>query len=727
MKLTNLKANNFFNTNGKFTFLAGAGCSINSPSCLPAGYAMMEAIIDHACDKSESEGILELMKSGNLRFESLVEIIRDQLDEKLVLIDYYGICDKPNIQHFFLAEMIKKGHFVMTTNFDHLIEYALYQSGVPIEEIIPVITKEDFEVFADPYVQLNRGKKTVYKIHGSPKNIITRKHTKDSLIATIQAFGSNKEGENVFQLESFKQPLFENITKERSLAIIGYSGSDDFDIVPTLKILKQIQNVIWINYSQDIEMGNEQIYEIDDNTPQSLNNLDLNLRKVVQILLDIWEMKNVDHVYLINVNTKKLVEGLIDSKPNLSSENFSLRPKDYLIKIYPDVNDQIKYYIPYKIYIEKDMYDNALACLKKLKQVAEDTGDIKWKAIALNNIGELFKSQGKYTDALKTLEEAKKIAEEVGGRAGLNVKAGIYNNMALVYESKKDYPGAIDYYKDAARINRQIGDLKGTLINLNNVAEIYRIQERFPEALKYYEESLKIAEQLGKINLKSSILNNSGLVYDRQRNYSEALKRYEEALKISEHLGNKSLNLKCLHNIGTIRQSQGKYQEALKLFNEALRIAEQIGDVKTKEIILNYIRLNSEKKSVKQGMGSETELYQEISKIKEVIICHPKWNAIQIKNFIKAFMESVFNAIRDKLNWQRIETICDELEPNLFSISSGSPIKGTIQIIDGDKKNKYIQIEWEERSETARSMWEGIIKEFKRVFSKPGPKSLKKR
>jgi hypothetical protein len=122
MKLTNLKANNFFNTNGKFTFLAGAGCSINSPSCLPAGYAMMEAIIDHACDKSESEGILELMKSGNLRFESLVEIIRDQLDEKLVLIDYYGICDKPNIQHFFLAEMIKKGHFVMTTNFDHLIE-----------------------------------------------------------------------------------------------------------------------------------------------------------------------------------------------------------------------------------------------------------------------------------------------------------------------------------------------------------------------------------------------------------------------------------------------------------------------------------------------------------------------------------------------------------------------------------------------------------------------------
>ncbi len=722
MELTNLKITDIFNTNGKFTFLVGAGCSINSPSCLPAGYAMMEAIIDHACDKSESEGILELIKLGEVRFETLVEIFRDSLDEKLVLIDYYGICDKPNIQHFFLAEMIKKGHFVMTTNFDHLIEYALNQSGVPIEEIIPVITKEDFEVFADPYEQLNQGKKTVYKVHGSPKNIITQKDTKDSLIATIQAFGSNKEGENVFQLESFKQPLFENITKERSLAIIGYSGSDDFDIVPTLKILKQIQNVIWINYSHDIEIGKEQIFEIDDHTPQSLNNLDLNLRKVVQILFEIWQMKNADHVYLLNVNTKKMAEGLIDSKPDLSSENFSLQPKDYLNSIYPEVNDIIKYQIPYKIYIDKDMYDNALRCLKKLKQVADDTGDTMWKAIILNNTGQIFNKQRKYTDALKKFEEAKKIAVDLGGDVGLKLISSIYNNMGDVYVSKNDYPGAINLYKEAAKIHRQYGNLNGTAINLNNVGSIYRIQERFSESLKYYEEALKIADQLGNIRFKSSILNNSGLVYANQRNYSEALKRHEEALKISEQLGDKSLNLLCLHNIGTIRQSQGNYQEAIKLFNEALRIAEQIGDVKSKDIILKYIRKNSEQESVKQGMESETESYQEIRKIKDVIICHPKrWKTIYIKNYIKIFVENFFNGFRDHFNWQRIETICDELEPNLLSISSGSSYKATFQIIEKDK-NKEILIEWEEHSETARVIWEGMIQEFRKRLSKPGPK-----
>ncbi len=138
MKLTNLNIKDLINNEAKLTFLVGAGCSVDAPSCLPAGRPMMEAIINYTCAESEREKILNLK---DLRFEQLVEIVRDRLDPKLKIIDYYGQSDKPNLQHFFLAGMIKKGNFVMTTNFDFLIEYALLQSGVPKDEIIPVITK----------------------------------------------------------------------------------------------------------------------------------------------------------------------------------------------------------------------------------------------------------------------------------------------------------------------------------------------------------------------------------------------------------------------------------------------------------------------------------------------------------------------------------------------------------------------------------------------------------
>jgi len=301
MKLTNLKITDLINPDAKLTFLVGAGCSVDPPSNLPAGETMMEAIIRYTCAESEIDKLLgkvELEEGGKLeglRFEQLIEIIRDRLDPDLKIINFYGECDKPNIQHFFLAEMIKNGHFVMTTNFDFLIEYALQQSGVPREEIRIIITKEDFERFSDPQELFFKRIKTLYKIHGSTMNILkvgTERNTRKSLIATIKAFGANKEGDNVFQLESFKQSAFVNLTKDRSLVVIGYSGNDDFDIVPTLKVLKDVQDIIWINYIQD-DGGKEIIYEIE---MEDLKNYE-KLTKANQILVDIKKMDYAKRVF----------------------------------------------------------------------------------------------------------------------------------------------------------------------------------------------------------------------------------------------------------------------------------------------------------------------------------------------------------------------------------------------------------------------------------------------
>jgi len=70
MKPTNLTIRDLISPDSKLTFLAGAGCSIDPPSCLPAGRAMMDAIIDYTCAESEIKKIKEL---EDLRFEQLIE------------------------------------------------------------------------------------------------------------------------------------------------------------------------------------------------------------------------------------------------------------------------------------------------------------------------------------------------------------------------------------------------------------------------------------------------------------------------------------------------------------------------------------------------------------------------------------------------------------------------------------------------------------------------------
>ncbi|MFX1354885.1 MAG: tetratricopeptide repeat protein, partial [Promethearchaeota archaeon] len=618
MKLTDLTIKDLITPEAKLTFLVGAGCSIDPPSCLPAGKAMMDAIIDYTCAESE---IGKIKKLEDLRFEQLIEIIRDRLDPQLKVIDFYGLCDKPNIQHYFLSEMMKNGQFVFTTNFDFLIEYALQYLGVLKENIKIVITKNDFEQAKSPQELFSQGIKTLYKIHGSTKNIIKEESTRDSLIATIQAFGANKEGENVFQLESFKQPAFVNLTKGRSLVVMGYSGSDDFDIVPTLKVLEQIQDIIWINYVHE-DGGKELIYEIQR---EDINNYK-KLPKVDQILVDIKRMNYTKRVLRVDVNTGRMVKELIPTQIKEKLEPFSLDVRDWLSSNLKSPNKFIKLFIPYKIYFDFNIYKDAMSILNKILMISGQNNSLRWNSFALNEMGLIYKAQGNFPEALKRYEEALHIDEQSGNLSGkaanlsnigmifraqgnypdalkhfnkalqifeqlgdLSRKAVLLNNIGEINEAQGNYLKALQHYEEALNIDEQLGNLRGKAIRLNNIGVIYKAQGNYPEAIKSFEEALNIDEQLGNLRGKAIRLNNIGLIYKVQGNYLEALNRYEEALRIDEQLGNLSGKADILNNIGTIYKTQGNYQKALKYYEEALHIDEQLGNMSGKAVDLNNI------------------------------------------------------------------------------------------------------------------------------------------
>ena len=81
---------------------------------------------------------------------------------------------------------------------------------------------------------------------------------------------------------------------------------------------KNLKNIIWINYTWD-DKGKEQIYEIDEKTLQTSEKLD----KVNQILTEIQQVHNADHVYRVEVNTSRLVKELLREDISLDEENFS--------------------------------------------------------------------------------------------------------------------------------------------------------------------------------------------------------------------------------------------------------------------------------------------------------------------------------------------------------------------------------------------------------------------
>jgi len=547
------------------TFLVGAGCSIDPPSCQPSGSSMMEAIIKFTCPKQEVDSLISLEK---LRFEGLIEIFRDTLDPDLKIIDYYGVCNKPNIQHFYIASMIKSKQYVLTTNFDFLIEYAMVELGIPKDRIKPIITRRDFQKNSDPDKIFDQNYWPLYKVHGSTKNIITGEDTRDSLVATLQAFGANKKGLNIFQIEPFKKPLFDKISVNRSLIIIGYSGSDDFDIVPTLYALENLKNVYWIYFVPE-DGGSEEVIEVLSDI--EISSVD---EKTLQILKNLRTNVNVDHVYLVKTNTSRLIEDLINIDMNIKRTSFSLDPLIWLTESFNMPKLHLKYYIASNIYFDFGVYEDSLRCAQTGLKIVNKEDDLYWQSRLLERIGHINRVQGEYSQAVKNFKKALKISKKLENREGISQNL---TNIGKMYEIQSKYIDALKTHEKALKIAENLEDELLLAQNTGNLGRVYYALGNFSEALKYYELSLRFNEQLGNLIDKAARLNNMAKVYRKQNKLEKSLVFLEEALSIAEQIGKKSAKATYLINIGRINEKWGKMREALDHYQKAYKIDSNIG------------------------------------------------------------------------------------------------------------------------------------------------------
>lgn len=682
MKLANLTIKDLFTEGEKLSFLVGAGCSIDAPSCLPTGREMMKEIIKYTCSKSEIDEILNLMQSGRLRFEQLIEIFQDSIDHELKLIDYYGMCKKPNLQHFFLANMIERGHFVMTTNFDFLIEYALIQSDIPKENIIPVITKEDFQKYNNPYELFRNGKKTIYKIHGSTKNIITNENTRDSLITTIQALGKNKEGLNIFQLEPFKKTLFDKITKDRTLVILGYSGSDDFDIVPTLKSLTNINTIIWVDHL-NTDRDLIKIFEINVNN-ENISHNSFRSDKVFQILSDITEIGNAEKVFLVRADSLNLISKLIQVEPKISLSEFSVNLMNWLkqnVKILDEIDNLI---IPFKIYYELNEFDKIERILERFISQIKILKNPEEKISLVNAIGWFYFEKGDIPKALKSFQISLKISEK---NKLSELKPYIYDGIGSLYERMGNFSKALEYYDKVFSIILKLRDKRYDYRLFDDIifrmGKICYFKEKYDKALIYFNENLKIAESSGNLHKKAISFTSIGSVLEKQKKYDEALEYFEKSLEIHKKLSAIAYVSSGLNNIGIIYHRKHCHNLAMEYYDEAINLCKR---KKYREGLINSLNnkawvyfekeeydkaLSYQKQSIKLAhkmnlMSEKASSLQDIGRIlfkKKLYPLALVFYDEALKILVKLRREGTPEVDRIKLN---IRNIKDYLDPQLI-------------------------------------------------------------
>ncbi len=615
-------------TNENIVYLIGAGVSMNPPSNLPSARSISKTLLEYLIPSKYIEFV---SNHEGLRYEEIIEHVMTGYDKQLRFMEYFNFCRASNIIHFLLAQSVMEKSCVITTNFDYLTEWALHDSldESTRSRIHLVITKEDYEKIGNAQEEIDKGECFVFKIHGSFQNLATKESTKESLITTTSALAADKEKGELLGLESYKKKVIEPLLKDKVLVVMGYSGSDDFDISPFLSNLKGIKQLVWIDHDHEsnrelnvntlypvkkfwkiedrfewetlvrkkevpksdkvlieIRAKNEfEIYKIEENTvnltkatlfPFLLPSFDLatlpsndNLDPVVEFSKWISPLfthaKEINKYYTLLIMLKQLGE----FKKGIEAANFALE----LLKQEPDERKELTIYITLGVFYDSiNDHKHSIESNEKAKELAEKLNEEQSLSTIYNNLGTHYHDLEQMDVALTYYEKSLVIDEKYGRTHSFAITK---LNMSKIYNAKQEFDNALNYCNDALKIFDETKNLRAKGECLKVFSAISSNMGDYDKALKNAEDSLTIAQNLGDLDLVSLLENKIGMIYVKKRNARMALLHFKQSIDTYDKLGEDRAIIDPLYNLGSILMVSKFYNESAEFLVRAYELARE--------------------------------------------------------------------------------------------------------------------------------------------------------
>lgn len=194
---------------------------------------------------------------------------------------------------------------------------------------------------------------------------------------------------------------------------------------------------------------------------------------------------------------------------------------------------------------------------------------------SLNNLAELHRIQGHYSQALPLYLQTLDIRKRLFGSEHPDVAQSL-NNLAALYHAQGNYPAAEDLFLSALELWKIIFGAEHFQIatNLNNLAEIYREQGKYLKAEQVHLDVLAMRKRLfGNEHPDiAQTLTNLASIYTSLGRYKEAEQMHLETLAMKKRLFEElhpDITV-SLNNLARLYDVQGRYQEAEQIHLDVL-------------------------------------------------------------------------------------------------------------------------------------------------------------
>ena len=274
----------------------------------------------------------------------------------------------------------------------------------------------------------------------------------------------------------------------------------------------------------------------------------------------------------------------------------------------------------------------AINCYEKIIEIDPNNID------ALNNLAITFKSQGESQKAINCYEKIIEIDPEY-------IKA--YNYLGNIFQELKEHRKAITFYEKAVKINPNY------VVAYNNLGVIFEILGEYDIAKEKFNRSIEIDPNYSLAH------NNLGLIFYKLKDYQKTISSYEKAIEINPDY----IEAHC--NLGNVYRVLGKNQKAQNCYEKAIAINP------------NYAAAQDSLAVILK----KTKLLSEIQKVK-------KSNDINKISFIKKIQKKIFGSdlrlnTNPFISYREVE---EELINCLYKLNNKS-FKETNEIFFGDGKH----------------------------------------
>ncbi|HTO17434.1 MAG TPA: tetratricopeptide repeat protein [Edaphocola sp.] len=143
-------------------------------------------------------------------------------------------------------------------------------------------------------------------------------------------------------------------------------------------------------------------------------------------------------------------------------------------------------------------FNNAVAALSKYEN--NKTAE-RYKAIAYSSIGRTNIYLGDYSECLKNLFQGLTIATSI---KDTNLISTIKIDIGLAYQDLKDYDNALKYLEQAKKIEESLPNSIGLGIVLHNIADNYLNKKEFQKAIENYKNAISYNNKIGDTALAAT-------------------------------------------------------------------------------------------------------------------------------------------------------------------------------------------------------------------------------